>query len=372
MASIRHKVNKKNGKKTYYVVTYVNGKHKWVKADSYEDAKRLKAETESQIYNGSYVDPGKSTFEDLEKKYWKSRKKLAASTKRGYETKLENQIRPYFKGMKLADISKDTCQSFQDYLCRKRVKPKKPTSPPRHLSNQTINSAITLASTIFNFAVEENMMSKNPFRGIGKLDVSKKEVNVMEFHDMERLASCCSGTCREFLITVLYTGMRASEARGLHWEDIDFKNRFINIKRSYDIKNGPQKTKTKSSERNIPILQPLYDVLLEYYERKPRRPGDYVFVAKNGEPLLWYHDSLKRALKKAELPEMSLHDLRHSFLSALDSMGIRLTLIKEIAGHSTIATTANIYNHQTKRDLTELRNEVDGLLSPNGGNDSGE
>lgn len=348
MASIHVKV-KKNGEKIYYVVYRRNGKQIWEHVGpSFKDAKRRNARIENGLFTNSLPGPDKTTLGDTVK-MWKEEhvKHLSLKTQRGYESYLRNYILPRFDKAKLSMISIDACQAFKRDLME------------TELSERSIKHIFAIMKSLFNWAITRGIVSRNPVIGIELPRIPKRIVRVLSLQEMQLLIDCSEGVYKGVIAMACYTGMRASEISGLLWRDIDLGEMLIRVERSYDIKGGHLPTKTNSSRRSIPIIKPLYDILLVHSEDNPRKLDEPVFKGKDGKPLVYYHGAFKRALKKAGLPNITFHDLRHSFLSALDSMGVRLTLIKEIAGHSSISVTADIYNHQTIKDMNDLRLMID-------------
>jgi len=157
------------------------------------------------------------------------------------------------------------------------------------------------------------------------------------------------------------TGARLSEILGLRWSDIDFETGKISITKTVDSRNRKTKdrTKTKASKRSIILDQ----VTLEYLRiRKQsskvvslRTDQRLVFIGDDGRPMrhraveLTFH----RMLKKAGLPKMGLHCLRHSVLTNLNDVGISIADIIALSGHADIDGLKN-YIHQTKTGLNLL------------------
>ena len=163
-----------------------------------------------------------------------------------------------------------------------------------------------------------------------------------------------------FPLTLLYTGMRRGEALALSWKDIDFDKKIITVNKSVVFhSNRPviSSTKTKNSNRTIPLLDVLYDELLKY---KIRYTGLYgkeiqdkpVFVNSLGEmhtntsqSKLWIK-FLKEFNAYFNTDEkFGMHQLRHTFCTILYKAETDIKTTQAILGHSDISITLKIYTH---------------------------
>lgn len=168
----------------------------------------------------------------------------------------------------------------------------------------------------------------------------------------------------------LRTGMRRGEILGLRWNDIDFATNTLTIRRTVQRIIGQGKlempTKTKSSDRRIPLSPPCIKVLKEhvaFQQAQRERAGknwtetDYVFTSSVGTPLEPQHitQNMKRLCENAGIRRIRFHDLRHSCATLLIETGVPLITVKELLGHSNIMITANTYTH------TRLPHQADAL-----------
>ncbi len=174
--------------------------------------------------------------------------------------------------------------------------------------------------------------------------------------------------------------MRLGEVLGLKWEDIDFNNRTLSVRRTINrLKNydGTTKTKividtpkTKNAIRTIPLSNIALDGLINH---KVTQDGEkdfasssyiddgFIFTNELGTPIepRSYQDTFKLIVDDAGLEDIHFHLLRHSFASNGITLGISPKIISEILGHSDITTTLNIYSHvvnEVKFDAMELMN----------------
>jgi integrase len=177
--------------------------------------------------------------------------------------------------------------------------------------------------------------------------------------------------------------MRRSEILALHWSDIDFDNRIINISKSVaPSKDGYifKEPKTKSSIRTVPIAEHIIPLLKQYqeeYNELRNKFGDgwkgkgNLFIQADGK-LMSLHSPRDRFLKQIKrynkwavkngselLPEIPLHGLRHSCATFLNILDTNIVDIANMLGHAQTSTTWNIYSHSFEGRKTVVVNKID-------------
>lgn len=229
-------------------------------------------------------------------------------------------------------------------------------------SKQILRAALLLAAEDFDFRPVE--MPKGLQRNAGK---TKKAVLTA---DQIRLLLEQAKADYEWGIYYAFpflTGTRSSEQLGLKWEDIDFEANLIHIRRTQLCQTGElsDMTKTEAGTRTIPLAPTLRTMLLEWRLRCPRLEGklDRVFPASGrrrpwplprteGGGALLHHNFVARiwhpALKRAGLPPVTPHSARHSYISALQTLGAEVGLAARLAGHKSPVVTLQYYTHSTR------------------------
>ncbi len=197
--------------------------------------------------------------------------------------------------------------------------------------------------------------------GIKSPRVETPEKQTLSFEQLQVLLE--TKDYKHYLIVrmLIVTGARLSEILGLRWNDIDFETGKISIVQTVDSRNRKTKdrTKTKSSKRNIILDRET----LEYLQKKKqavkvislKEDERLVFIGDDGRPMRHraVELTLHRMLKKADLPKMGLHNLRHSVLTNLNDVGICIADILALSGHADI-DSLKTYIHQTKTGLNLL------------------
>ena len=200
----------------------------------------------------------------------------------------------------------------------------------------------------------------NPAQRLGKVIRSKSlriEVDPLTREELSTLLE----TFREHFpkhypmaLTLARTGMRLGEALGLQWGDIDFNGRFINIQRA--LSRSEIGTPKSGKARRVDMSLQLKETLLEL--RRIRRietvkkgwgqVPEWIFISENGTHLdgsHWRGRVYNKALEKAGLRKVGVHNLRHAYASFLIQAGESLAYVRDQLGHHSIKVTVDIYGH---------------------------
>jgi integrase len=179
----------------------------------------------------------------------------------------------------------------------------------------------------------------------------------------------------EVLFTLaIVTGMREGELLALHWQDIDLTGCNLQVKRTvcYIKGYGHVESEPKTVKGRRKIMLPLFVVealLLHKAQQENQRrisadawvERDLVFATVEGNyiALTTLRRAFNSVLKKAGLPHMRFHDLRHSAATILLSWGIHPKVVQEILGHSQISMTLDVYSHVLPAMQDDVRKRWD-------------
>jgi integrase len=147
----------------------------------------------------------------------------------------------------------------------------------------------------------------------------------------------------DLVILLLDTGARYSEIANIEWSRINLDERTINLWRS-KVQN----------ETTLYMTDRSYDVLAR---RALSGSGQYVFQSRNGGARGYASQSIRKALRKAGLPDCRIHTLRHTHASRLIQNGMSVYEVREILGHSDIKTTMR-YAHLESKQVTSKARDV--------------
>lgn len=196
---------------------------------------------------------------------------------------------------------------------------------------------------------------------------------------------------KEMFYVMFLTGMRIGEVGGLKWDDVDFKNKCININRSLSCEyHEGVKTirlttpKTHNSYRKIPFMGEVEEMLLSQKKKQDklrkelgkryRSDGDFadlVFVTSMGSPVLRYHaekeckkvvkaineqeafESVKEQREPIIFKDVYPHAIRHTFCSRCFQLNMNPKVVQALMGHQHYSTTIDIYTHVMEQDIND-------------------
>ena len=231
----------------------------------------------------------------------------------------------------------------------------------KNLSSATIQHRKTVIGSLFNSAIDEEIITQSPMRGTIKTAKRRKKVDLAiptEDEAMKILKKAKDisdkyqgdGTFKAliypFLLLAVTTGMRRGELAGLKWENIDFEKNKIKIDTQITNRGKNQILKTNSSYRTISVAPEVLEVIKQYEDVD----NPFVFVYKknkSAESLLLKASVLtKKIFRELKLnEELTLHSLRHYHATQLIKNHINVKVVCKRLGHSNIKITLDFYVH---------------------------
>lgn len=222
-------------------------------------------------------------------------------------------------------------------------------------------------------AVEEGLIYKDPTRKAiikGKIPREKKAkyLNQYELHTLlSNLNLEKELNWHWFILLVAKTGMRFSEALALTPKDFDFHHQMLHINKTWDYKSGGgfAPTKNKSSVRKIQLD---WQTIIQFSELLKGLPEDKpIFVHSNKQI---YNSTvngiLSRLCKNSNLPNITIHGLRHTHASILLFAGVSIASVARRLGHASMTTTQKTYIHIIQelenQDVDLVMRSLSGLL----------
>jgi integrase len=300
--------------------------------DRKSEAIRWAEDTEKALRDGGYignVSPKDMSFENALEKYLAeiSTKKAPSTHRREFH---QSKSFRFFSGRTLREITPALAAQFRE----KRSAEVQPA---------TVIKDLNLLSHIFTIAIREwEVEVVNPVTIIRKPKTPPGRLRFLTDIEINRLLEESKKGHRlnlyNFILLQLHTGMRPSEGAALTWEQINFDTRIIDLQ------------KTKTDPRRVPLTVPAIETLANLVPIDVYSCADYVFLPKHPKmshrlrPNQYFRESFEAEVKRANIENFHMHDLRHTAASYMIMNGVDLRTVADILGHKTISMTMR-YTH---------------------------
>jgi integrase len=283
---------------------------------------------------------------------------LAVSTIRRYRQSLTWQIAPHRIGrMRLLQVMRQHVEEWIDSLITQTRQ-----GDDEALDAYSIRNAFALLRLAFNMAVADGLLVKNPCTGVKLPRPDDEEIHPLTPEQVDTFLGLIDTLDRDsphrnaaLYHVAIRCGPRQGELLGLRWKDVDLQRRELRI--ASQIQKGKRsRTKTPQSRRTLPLTADLVRVLTwhkqnQAEERNVSADGwnaaGLVFCSERGTPISPRNldRQYKALLKRAELPIIRFHDLRHAYAALSIAAGVDLYTLSRRMGHSSITVTADRYGH---------------------------
>ncbi len=353
---------------------YINGERQQKKRSfrTAADAKAFGAKTEAAILSGMYADARGLTvgewFDTWLKTYTTN---VRPNTLRDYKNALNRMAMPRIGNIRLESLTTAAIQgAYNDILSTEYMAAKYTekngvrvlVKPARTYSPKYVRNVHAVVSLALEQARREGLIARNPAHDVKLPSAKEKEYTIPEPEQLQALLTELRGAeCYLAILTCALLACRRGEALGLYWSDIDFDGGTVEFKRALIVNNLTNtveigELKTKNARRVLPLPEALRHALLDLKaqnEAKARTAGahvvqsPFVFTTVQGKP--FRPDSISQAFKRAAarvgLPDMRLHDLRHTGITYMLMDGADPKTVSGFVGHATAQFTLNQYAH---------------------------
>lgn len=276
---------------------------------------------------------------------------------------------------KLCKLNVTTIQKYYNYLLNNNT------------PGATIKSINQHLKPCLGEAEKQDYINKN-YAKLVELPKIKKEdtLEILTINQQKQFLQAIKGHKLEVLFLIaLGTGLRLGEILGLKWEDIDFNNSTLSVKRSLkrvsfinkdltkEYKVIEQEPKTSNSYRTVPIPK---DILIKLKEHKKTQNKEilkygnlynnnsYIFCNKLGYPLDSKQPTrnLQSILKKLDIEPIKFHGLRKTYATRLFEANVQPKTVQSLMGHSDISITMNIYTQVMEEVKNEAVDKINNLF----------
>ena len=282
-------------------------------------------------------------------------------TYRGTSTTTSSQI-------SLEKLTSLELQKFYKKLLEKgRVDRLESKHQSKGLSAKTVRNIHQIISSAMKLAQEQKLISTNPADGCALPRLEHREMQTLPVEQLQSfLREARDSGVFELYYLELATGLRRGELLGLKWEDIDLERGDLRVRRQIARLNGEvveAPLKTKNAYRTLPLAEDTIGVLEA--QRKKTGSSQWVFPSTTGGPIS--PDSvlhmLHRVLKRAGLPRVRFHDLRHTFATLALQNGVDVKTVSGMLGHFSAGFTLDTYAHVTTASQRQAAKTMGGILS---------
>ncbi|HEY4313603.1 MAG TPA: site-specific integrase [Pirellulales bacterium] len=316
----------------------------------------------SKMLEGAVAEPTKVRLSTFLERWLEdaARPTVRATTHDSYRSVIDNHITPRIGGVMLTKLSPIHVQSLYSDMERDGKSPRL-----RQLTHAVLRRALKQA-------LRWGLVIRNVCDAVDPPRVAKTEVAALSAEQVQTLLQTAEGD-RLYALFVLAigTGMRMGEIFALQWRNVDLKNARLHVRHTLMELKGKltlTEPKTDKSRRRIDLPQSAVEALRAHrlkliaqgFEESP-----WVFCNSTGGPLRRSHfhfDEFKPLLKRAKLPDMRFHDLRHTSASLLLAAGVHPKVVQERLGHSQIGITLDTYSHVLPTMGIEAASKLDALL----------
>lgn len=388
---------KSDGLYMYRWQTKIGGR-RYVYDNSLEGLREKEEAIKRDLRDGIKVGEANVTLNDVYEMWKKDKRGLKQTTKGNYFYMYEHFVKNEFGNIKIRAIKKSDVRRFYNDLI-----------DTGKMAINTVEGLHTVIHQVFNLAVEDDYIRKNPSDGV--MGDCKRVHNfqtpkrhALTIAEQNAFISYIRNTPKykhwlPLFTFFLGTGARVSEIVGLRWKDVYMEGNYVEINHNmvyYQREKGNHyfsvtTPKTEAGNRIIPLLPEVKNALLEErrYQKevglscKAKIDGytDFIFLNRYG--MVHNPQTINRTIKRISkdynewelneadkesrepvlLPPFSCHNLRHTFATRYCENETNLKVIQEILGHKDIATTMDVYAEATKEAKVKSFAELEGKIT---------
>ena len=363
---------------------YTNGQREQKKKSfkTSKDASAFRSKVEHAINTGMYADArGLTVGEYLDLWVNTYTANIRPNSEKSYRA-IVNHVKQYIGNVHLENLSTLAIQKMYGDILKEEYNPARYEEreglrvlvrPAKTYSPKTIKNIHAVLHLALDQARKEGLIARNPAEDVKLPSIKKHERIIPTPEQMKHLLDALvNAESFPAILTCAVLGCRRGEALGLYWSDINFSASTVEIKRALvvnSLTNAVEvgELKTETSRRILPMPDVLRDLLLRMKQEKEQAASGagayviqspFVFTTIQGKPFRpeSISQAFKRAAAKVGIPQMRLHDLRHTAITYMLEAGANPRTVSEFAGHSTPGFTMSQYAHvldQSKKNASD-------------------
>jgi integrase len=316
------------------------------------------------------VPPTKTTVAEFIDTWLAGKRKLRRGTKRTYRDNLAHaKERIGHLAMQAVTVA-DIDRMVNDMLAKGR---RVGNVRKRSLEPATVNRTLTVLQQVFDHAVNQGLIGRNVVRLVERLTESKSEMHTWTADQAALFLRAVADDRLSVGWQFSLYGLRRSEVLGLRWSDIDLTKKTLTVRNARKSVAGEiieEDPKTERGKRTLPLDEGLVDALVKLQLRQREEAdaageayqstcelcgGCHVIADELGRPYRpeWFGDRFETLASAAGLPEIRLHDARHTCGTLMHLRGVPTAVISKWLGHAKASFTMNTYVHSQDEALTE-------------------
>ncbi len=366
--------------------------HKCIYAKTLQELRELEKDLlRNQLDGLDVYAAGKGTVNGLFERYIRIKTNLRPTTLSTYTYMYNRYVRNTFGKKIIGEVKYSDVLYFYNLLIKERG-----------LNVNTVDKVHTILHPMFELAVRDNLIRKNPTSGamatIKQGRICRKTTrHSLTKEQQTRFLEYVAGNpffvdWLPLFTILLGTGCRVGEFLGLRWDDIDFENKMISINHNLvqyvqkDEEDGTRIVtaislpKTEAGIRNIPMFPQVEEAFLELKKIREETGiksetidgmENFIFIKEDGSLITtqYLNSVIKRIIRCCNdeehsnskkdhhepviLPDFSCHHLRHTFCTRFCETEQNVKIVQAIMGHADITTTLDIYTDVTESKKTE-------------------
>jgi integrase len=326
-------------------------KRKYIYGRKYKDVERKLAEAMGDAAKGIYFDDENQSLAQYMERWLEdsARGDLGHRAYHNYKLQIRRHISPAFGRLKLSKLTAAHIQSLYAAKLRDGLKP----------------SSVRYIHAVLHRALEQavrfNLIPFNPAARVDPPKIRQEEITPLDAEQARKFLHAARGNRFEALYVLsLTTGLRMGEALGLRWSDIDLDAGTLRVNRQVQRMRGGGglvfSEPKNASRRTLELPHRAVEALRSHRKKQAEemlRATDYedsglVFATGKGTPIdaqNIVNRYFKPLLKRAELPDIRWHDLRHTYATLLLARGTHPTYVQKSLGHASVQLTLDRYSH---------------------------
>lgn len=274
-----------------------------------------------------------------------------------YEGYLKKWILPRWGACRLADVKAVEVEKWLKTLCFKK------TGIP--LARGSKAKIRNIMSALYSHAIRWEWADKNPITSVRQSAKRQKVPDILTPEEIVAILSELPDPLRIMIELDAFTGLRRGELIGLRWEDVDFEELVLHVRRSVVamVEGAP---KTEASQKDVPLDAQTAESLFTWRQTCPYpAPGHWVFAspAMKGKQPYWpgtqwrYYG--KPALQRAKITKhVTYHTFRHTFGTLLNANGENPKVVQELLRHASLKVTTDVYMQAVSPQKREAQSKL--------------